>query len=84
MATFGYGRVSTGQQTADNQFVEITQAGYEIEPEFWFADEGVSGKVCAELPLCDLGRVHIELLRQFGQRALALDCRQSHFRFERR
>lgn len=48
MATFGYGRVSTGQQTADNQFVEITQAGYEIEPEFWFADEGVSGKVCAE------------------------------------
>lgn len=48
MATFGYGRVSTGQQTADNQFVEITRAGYEIEPEFWFADEGVSGKVCAE------------------------------------
>jgi hypothetical protein len=48
IATFGYGRVSTGQQTADDQFVEITQAGYEVEPEFWFADQGVSGKVCAE------------------------------------
>lgn len=48
MVVFGYGRVSTGQQTADNQFVELMQAGYQIEPEFWFADEGVSGKVCAE------------------------------------
>jgi len=28
--------------------------------------------------------MHIELLRQFGQRARALDCRQRHFRFERR
>lgn len=32
----------------------------------------------------DLVRVHIELLRQLSQRALALDCRQRHFRFERR
>ena len=44
---FGYGRVSTGQQTADNQFLELKAAGYPIEPNFWFADEGISGKVCA-------------------------------------
>ena len=44
---FGYGRVSTGQQTADNQFLELKAAGYPIKPDFWFADEGISGKVCA-------------------------------------
>lgn len=44
---FGYGRVSTGQQTAENQRLELEQAGYKIEPEFWFADEGISGKVAA-------------------------------------
>lgn len=47
MATFGYGRVSTGAQTTDNQRLELEQAGYKIEPDFWFADEGVSGKVAA-------------------------------------
>lgn len=47
MAVFGYGRVSTGQQTTDNQRLELAQAGYEIEPDFWFADEGISGKVAA-------------------------------------
>lgn len=47
MAVFGYGRVSTGQQTAENQRLELDQAGYQIEPDFWFADEGVSGKVSA-------------------------------------
>jgi hypothetical protein len=36
------------------------------------------------LPFRDLVRVHIELLRQFGQRALALDRCQRHLRFERR
>ncbi len=36
------------------------------------------------LPFRDLVRMHIELLRQFGQRALALDRRQGHFRFEHR
>lgn len=46
-AVFGYGRVSTSQQTAENQRLELEQAGYKIEPEFWFADEGVSGKVAA-------------------------------------
>lgn len=47
MAVFGYGRVSTGQQTTENQRLELEQAGYKIEPDYWFADEGVSGKVAA-------------------------------------
>uniref|UniRef100_Q479V0 Resolvase, N-terminal n=1 Tax=Dechloromonas aromatica (strain RCB) TaxID=159087 RepID=Q479V0_DECAR len=47
MATFGYGRVSTGTQTTDNQRLELEQAGYQIEPDFWFADDGISGKVAA-------------------------------------
>ena len=47
MAIFGYGRVSTTQQTTENQRLELSQAGYLIEPDFWFADEGVSGKVAA-------------------------------------
>lgn len=47
VAVFGYGRVSTGQQTAENQRLELDQAGYKVEPDFWFADEGISGKVAA-------------------------------------
>ena len=45
MATFGYGRVSTQDQTTDNQRLEIERAGYSID--YWFADEGVSGAVLA-------------------------------------
>src|SRR5665647_1183420 len=44
---FGYGRVSTMQQTTENQRLELEQAGYQIEPDFWYADDGVSGKVAA-------------------------------------
>lgn len=44
---FAYGRVSTNEQTAENQRLEIAQAGYTIDPAFWFADEGISGKVPA-------------------------------------
>lgn len=47
MAVFGYARVSTGQQSTENQRLEIAQAGYQIEPDYWFADDGVSGKVAA-------------------------------------
>jgi DNA invertase Pin-like site-specific DNA recombinase len=47
MATFGYGRVSTTGQTTENQRLELEQAGYKIEPDFWYADDGVSGKVAA-------------------------------------
>jgi putative DNA-invertase from lambdoid prophage Rac len=45
MATFAYGRVSTKEQAATNQRREIEAAGYTMD--FWFADEGVSGKVSA-------------------------------------
>jgi putative DNA-invertase from lambdoid prophage Rac len=45
MATFAYGRVSTKDQTAENQRQEISRAGYQAD--YWFADEGVSGKVPA-------------------------------------
>lgn len=44
MAVFGYGRVSTADQTADNQRMEIERAGYVVE--YWFADT-VSGKAHA-------------------------------------
>lgn len=44
MAVFGYGRVSTADQTTDNQRLEIERAGYMVE--YWFADT-VSGKAHA-------------------------------------
>lgn len=45
MATIGYTRVSTKEQTVENQRREIEAAGYAVA--LWFADEGVSGKVPA-------------------------------------
>lgn len=45
MATFAYGRVSTKDQTSENQRLEIERAGYQVD--YWFSDEGVSGKVSA-------------------------------------
>jgi putative DNA-invertase from lambdoid prophage Rac len=42
MAVFGYGRVSTAGQTADNQRIELEQSSFPID--YWFADTGVSGK----------------------------------------
>lgn len=45
MATFAYGRVSTKDQTTENQRQEIEQAGIKID--YWFAEEGVSGSVHA-------------------------------------
>ena len=45
MATFAYGRVSTKDQTTENQRLEIERAGYQVN--YWFADEGVSGKTAA-------------------------------------
>lgn len=44
MAVFGYGRVSTVEQTADNQRLEIERAGYAVE--YWYADT-ISGKAHA-------------------------------------
>lgn len=45
MAVFAYGRVSTKDQTTENQRQDIERAGYKIE--YWYADEGISGKVSA-------------------------------------
>jgi DNA invertase Pin-like site-specific DNA recombinase len=36
MAIFGYGRVSTNQQTTDNQKLELENAGFKID--YWFTD----------------------------------------------
>jgi putative DNA-invertase from lambdoid prophage Rac len=46
VATFAYGRVSTREQSTANQRLEIINAGYAVD--YWFADEGVSGKVMAQ------------------------------------
>jgi DNA invertase Pin-like site-specific DNA recombinase len=44
MATFAYGRVSTTEQTTDNQRIEIETAGHVVD--YWFADT-ISGKTSA-------------------------------------
>jgi DNA invertase Pin-like site-specific DNA recombinase len=45
MAIFGYARVSTKDQTTQNQRLEIENAGYKID--YWFEDVGISGKMHA-------------------------------------
>lgn len=45
MAIFAYSRVSTKEQTTANQKLEIEGAGFKVD--YWFSDEGVSGKVSA-------------------------------------
>jgi len=45
MAIFAYGRVSTKDQSSVNQRLDIEKAG--IKVDYWFADEGVSGKTQA-------------------------------------
>lgn len=45
MAIFGYGRVSTGQQTTENQRLELERSGFIVD--YWFTDNGVSGKTSA-------------------------------------
>ena len=44
MATFAYGRVSTTEQSADNQKLEIEAVGHLVD--YWFADT-ISGKTSA-------------------------------------
>jgi putative DNA-invertase from lambdoid prophage Rac len=44
MATFAYGRVSTKDQSTDNQRLEIETAGHKVD--YWFADT-ISGKTSA-------------------------------------
>jgi DNA invertase Pin-like site-specific DNA recombinase len=45
MQVFGYGRISTSIQCVDNQLLELRNAGYNIEDDYWYSDVGVSGKV---------------------------------------
>ena len=45
MKVFGYGRVSTHQQTTENQRLELLNAGFQID--YWYADIGISGKTAA-------------------------------------
>ena len=45
MAIFGFGRVSTMEHTTGNDRQDFQAAGYAID--YWYADEGVSGKVPA-------------------------------------
>ena len=47
MAIFAYGRVSTKDQTSENQRLDIEKAGFKVD--YWFADEGISGKTHASL-----------------------------------
>lgn len=47
MATFGYTRVSTTDQTTDNQWQELEASGYTIDAGRRFADIGVSGATAA-------------------------------------
>lgn len=47
MATFAYLRVSTKDQTTEQQLVQIQSAGHQIEKDRVYVEQGVSGKVPA-------------------------------------
>lgn len=47
MANFAYLRVSTNDQTTEQQLTQITNAGHSVEPDRVFTEQGVSGKVPA-------------------------------------
>lgn len=47
MASFAYLRVSTQDQTTDQQMKQIMDAGYTVEPDRVYIEQGVSGKVPA-------------------------------------
>lgn len=47
MAVISYLRVSTDEQNARNQIQQIEAAGYTVEADFQFCDEGLSGSIPA-------------------------------------
>lgn len=47
MATFAYLRVSTKDQTTEQQLAQIHGAGHQIEKDRVYVEQGVSGKVPA-------------------------------------
>ena len=47
MATFAYLRVSTADQTTEQQLTQVTQAGHQIDRDRVYVEHGVSGKLPA-------------------------------------
>lgn len=47
MSNFAYLRVSTQDQTTDQQLSQIEQAGYSVDKDRVFSEQGISGKVPA-------------------------------------
>ncbi|WP_312080264.1 recombinase family protein [Leclercia sp.] len=47
MTVITYLRVSTNDQTTENQRRQIAEAGYQVETDFEFCDDGISGSVPA-------------------------------------
>ncbi|MXR36912.1 recombinase family protein [Craterilacuibacter sinensis] len=47
MATIAYLRVSTDDQTIDNQRMQIEAKGYKVESNHWYVDEAISGSTRA-------------------------------------
>jgi len=63
MATFAYLRVSTTDQTTEQQLKQILDAGYAVESDRVYVELGVSGKVPA-LQREQFGRLHDRLSKQ--------------------
>ena len=63
MATFAYLRVSTTDQTTEQQLMQIVDAGYSVESDRVYVEQGVSGKVPA-LQREQFRRLHDRLSKQ--------------------
>ena len=63
MATFAYLRVSTADQTTEQQLKQILDAGYSVEADRVYVEQGVSGKVPA-LQREQFKRLHARLASQ--------------------
>lgn len=48
--TFAYGRVSTLEQSTDNQLLALQQKGFDIQPQRWFAEQVSGGKPALQRP----------------------------------
>jgi putative DNA-invertase from lambdoid prophage Rac len=55
---FAYCRVSTIDQNAQNQSIEIKAAGFAIE-KHWLVEEKISGSVAAKQRPCFIGIVNL-------------------------
>lgn len=47
---FAYGRVSTLEQSTDNQLVALQQKGFQIQPHRWFAEQVSGGTPAMQRP----------------------------------